>query len=137
MVDIDVISLDNHSRPEPPRRGFRHAFISRCHNNPQNGRAGFGGELYDRCLITVENGYGNPCDITVTLKYFYPNGKPDKDLDDLVIEYQLTDLDCLRIMEEGSTRDYLKMHFRISDKMEEEDDIPLRNRYAKIAKRRV
>ena len=136
MVEIDVISLDNKSRPEPPRK-FRHLFISKCHNNAHNGRAGFGGELYERCLIIVNNNFINTRDITVTIKYFYPNGKPDKDLYDLEFYYQLTDLDCLRIMEEGSTRDYMKMLFRISDKMEEEDDIPLRKRYADIAKRRV
>lgn len=136
MVEIDLISLDNKSRPVPPRK-FRHLFFSKCHNNAYNGRAGFGGDLYERCLIIVENSPENTCDIIVTLKYYYPNGKPDKDLDDLQFTYQLTDLDCLRIDEEGSTRDYMKMLFRISDKMGEDDDIPLRNRYAKQCKRRV
>lgn len=135
MVEIDSFSLVNNSRPTIPRK-FRHIYISKCHNNPQNGRSGFGGNLYDRCVITVENNYINLCDVVVTIKYYYPNAKPDNELEDLEFFYQLTDLDCLRIEEEGSARDYLKMHFRIADKMEEDSEIPLRNRYAKKCKTR-
>lgn len=137
MIEIDEIALDNFSKPKIPDK-FRHAFIVKCHNNQYNGRKEFKGTKYERCLVLVENPDPfNMCNVVVTITYFFPNGNLDSECYPLYMKYQLTDLDCLRIEEEHSSRQYLKMLFKIKKTLNINDEIPLRKRYAKKCKRIV